>query len=114
MWNISFLDQYAGISISKEANNILKVTFPTPSSDNILLFTNYILPRHILINAELRDYTSIFAFKPVYTNCANLISQSSDEYSLVFNLVNCHQTNLNFYQVKNMVSFDAFKTSLDN
>lgn len=68
----------------------------------------------MLINAELNDYKSIFAFKPVYTNCANLMGQSNDEYSLVFNLVNCNQSNLNFYQVKNTTSFDAFKKSIEN
>lgn len=114
MWESSLLTQYADITITKDANNTLKVTFSTPSSDNILFFTNYILPKHILINAELNDYTSLFAFKPVYTNCSNLVSQSNDEYSLVFNLVNCNQSNLNFYQVKNMVSFEAFKNWINN
>ncbi|MEI6672098.1 MAG: hypothetical protein WCL02_01740 [bacterium] len=108
-WNIPALNQYATITLVKDANNTLKVTFPNASSDNILFFTNYILPRHILINTDLHDYTSLFAFKPVYTNCSNLVSQSNDEYSLVFNLVNCNQTNLNFYQVKNMISFETFK-----
>jgi len=68
----------------------------------------------MLLNSELNDYKSLFAFKPVYTNCANLVSQSNDEYSLVFNLVNCNQSNLNFYQVKNTTSFDAFKKSIEN
>lgn len=114
MRNISLLNQYAPITVAKDANNTLKVTFPTVSSDNILFFTNYILPKHMLINAELRDYTSLFAFKPVYTNCSNLVSQSNDEYSLVFNLVNCNQSNLNFYQVKNMISFETFKNTINN
>lgn len=114
MWKLTLLTQYNDITISKDINNTLKVTFSTPSSDNILFFTNYILPKHILINAELNDYKSMFAFKPVYTNCANLIGQSNDEYSLVFNLVNCNQSNLNFYQVKNTTTFDNFKRSIEN
>jgi len=114
MRKIPLLNQYNGITITKDVNNSLKVTFSNKSSDNILFFTNYILPKHMLLNSELNDYTSIFAFKPVYTNCANLVSQSNDEYSLVFNLVNCIQSNLNFYQVKNAVSFDSFKQSIDN
>lgn len=114
MRKLPLLTQYSDIVITKEVNNTLKVAFVDKSSDNILFFTNYILPRHILINSELNDYTSLFAFKPVYTNCANPVSQSKDEYSLVFNLVNCNQSNLNFYQVKNMVSFDSFKTSIEN
>jgi len=107
------LTQYNTVTTEKDVNNTLKVTFPTASSDNILFFTNYILPKHILINAELIDYRSIFAFNPVYTNCANLVSQTKDEYSLVFNLVNCHQSNLNYYQVKNMITFDAFQKDIE-
>lgn len=114
MRDIPSLSQYSSLTVAKDTNNTIKVTFPIASSYNNLFFTNYILPKHVLINAELRDYTSLFAFKPVYTNCSNLVSQSNDEYSLVFNLVNCNQTNLNFYQVKNMVSFDAFKNTINN
>ncbi len=114
MRDIPSLSQYSSLTVAKDTNNTIKVTFPIASPYNNLFFTNYILPKHVLINAELRDYTSLFAFKPVYTNCSNLVSQSNDEYSLVFNLVNCNQTNLNFYQVKNMVSFDAFKNTINN
>lgn len=114
MRKLSTLTQYNAIDTQKDVNNTLKVTFPTASSDNILFFTNYILPKHILVNAELNDYKSMFAFNPVYTDCANLVSQSNDEYSLVFNLVNCNQSNLNYYQVKNMISFDTFKRDVQN
>ncbi len=114
MRKLPLLTQYSDITLAKDVNNTLKVTFNSKSSDNILFFTNYILPKHMLINSELNDYKSLFAFKPVYTNCANLVSQSNDEYSLVFNLVNCNQSNLNFYQVKNTPTFDAFKKSVQN
>ena len=114
MRKIPLLTQYNDITVTKDVNNTIKITFNNKSSDNILFFTNYILPKHILINAELVDYKSMFAFKPVYTNCANLVSESSDEYSLVFNLVNCNQSNLNFYQVKNTASFETFKKSIVN
>ncbi|MCX6823682.1 MAG: ABC transporter substrate-binding protein [candidate division SR1 bacterium] len=114
IWKLPLLNQYSDITIVKDVNNTLKVTFPNASSDNILFFTNYILPQHMLANSEVNDYTSLFAFKPVYSNCANLVSQSNDEYSLIFNLANCNQSNLNFYQVKNTTSFEAFKTSINN
>lgn len=114
MWKLFSLTQYNTVVVEKDVNNALKVTFPSASSDNILFFTNYILPKHILINAELIDYKSIFAFNPVYSNCANLVSQSKDEYSLIFNLVNCPQSNLNYYQVKNTTTFDAFKHDIEN
>lgn len=51
----------------------------------------------------------MFGVKPVYTNCANLVADSEDSYSLIFNLTNCIDTNLNFYQIKNMLSFEEFK-----
>lgn len=114
MWKLSLLTQYNDVTVTKDVNNTLKVTFTNKSSDNILFFTNYILPQHMLASSEFSDYKSLFAFKPVYTNCANLVSQSNDQYSLVFNLVNCNQSNLNFYQVKNTASFDTFKSSIEN
>lgn len=114
IWKLPLLTQYNDITVAKDANNTLKVTFPKKSSDNILFFTNYILPQHMLASSEFSDYKSLFAFKPVYTNCANLVWQSNDQYSLVFNLVNCNQSNLNFYQVKNTTSFEVFKTPIQN
>jgi len=114
MWKLPLVNQYHDITITKDVNNTLKVSFTSKSADNIIFFTNYILPQHILENSLLSDYNASFAFKPVYTNCANLVSQSNDQYSLVFNLVNCNQSNLNFYQVKNTLSFDAFKKTIDN
>lgn len=111
---LPLLTQYSDITVIKDVNNTLKVTFTNKTSDNILFFTNYILPTHILINTEFNDYKALFAFKPVYTNCANLISQSNDQYSLVFNLVSCNQSNLNYYQVKNTPSFETFETSIKN
>lgn len=108
------LTQYNTITIEKDIDNTLTVSFPNASTDNILFFTNYILPKHILINTDLVDYKSIFAFNPVYSNCANLMSQSKDEYSLIFNLVNCPQSNLNYYQVKNTMTFDSLKNDINN
>ncbi len=113
-WQIPALGQYQEVIVTKDVNNKLKVSFPTKSVDNILFFSNYILPQHIVAGYDLNDYKSLFAFKPVYTNCANLVPQSTDQYSLIFNLVNCADTNLNFYQIKNTTSFDTFKSSVKN
>ncbi len=113
MRKLSALTQYNTVVTEKDVNNTLKITFPETSSDNILFFTNYILPKHILTTTTLADYKSLFAFNPVYTNCANLTSQSKDEYSLVFNLVNCPQSNLNYYQVKNTISFESLQNTIN-
>lgn len=108
-WNISWLNVYQGITVIKDADNKIKISFPTASKDNILFFSHYILPQHILQEYDLENYKSMFGVHPVYTNCANLVTDSVDQYSLIFNLANCTDTNLNFYQIKNTISFDAFK-----
>ena len=110
-WNVSWLDQYKDLIITKWTDNKLNITFPTPSKDNISFFTYYILPQHILREYDLENYKSLFGVKPVYTNCANLVTDSVDTRSLIFNLANCTDTNLNFYQVKNAGTFEAFKKS---
>lgn len=106
------LAAYKDITITKESDSSLKVIFPISSIDNKLFFTQYILPQHILNNFDFQSYRDVFSMKPTYTNCANIVSQTSDQYSLIFNLVNCNDTNLNFYQIKNHISFDNFANSI--
>lgn len=110
---IKWLETYKNLKVEKEANK-LKVTFPTISIDNKIFFTNYILPRHILENTELQEYIGNFSIEPIYTNCANIVSQTTDQYSLIFNLVNCKDTNLNFYQIKNIQSFPEFEAAIND
>jgi hypothetical protein len=74
-----------------------------------MFFDNYILPQHILQDYDSENYTNLFGKKPIYTDCANLVADSADPYSLIFNLVDCPETNLNFYQVKNKGNFEKFK-----
>lgn len=113
-WNISRLDTYKDITIVKDTNNKLKITFPNPSRENILFFAHYILPQHILQEYDLENYKTVFGVHPVYTNCANVVTDSVDPYSLIFNLANCTDTNLNFYQIKNALSFDDFKKTTNS
>jgi len=110
---IKALTPYKDLTITKESETSLKISFPTNSIDNKLFFTQYILPQHILKDFTFQNYRELFSIQPVYTNCANIVSQTSDQYSLIFNLVNCADTNLNFYQIKNHVSFDNFKTNIE-
>jgi hypothetical protein len=100
---------YKDIVVLKDTDNKLRVTFPTASQDNNVFFATYILPQHILQDYDVDNYTNLFGKKPVYTNCANLVADSVDPYSLIFNLVDCPDTNLNFYQVKNALSFENFQ-----
>ena len=108
-WNIGWLDVYKGITVLKDTDNKIKISFLTESRDNMLFFSHYILPQHILQEYDLENYKTMFGVHPVYTNCANVVTDSVDSYSLIFNLANCTDTNLNFYQIKNAISFDAFK-----
>lgn len=111
-WWIRTLSSYKDISITKEDDSSIKVDFPVASIDNKLFFTQYILPNHVLKDFDFQSYRDVFSMKPTYTNCANIVSQTSDQYSLIFNLVNCNDTNLNFYQIKNHLSFDNFSASI--
>ncbi|AHB41072.1 hypothetical protein P148_SR1C00001G0265 [candidate division SR1 bacterium RAAC1_SR1_1] len=110
---IRTLTPYKDVKITKESDSSFKVVFPTTSIDNKLFFTQYILPLHILKDFDFQSYRELFAVQPIYTNCANIVSQTSDQYSLIFNLVNCTDTSLNFYQIKNHLSFDAFNSVID-
>lgn len=106
-WWLKWLSIYKDIKISRENPKELKLVFPTASADNKLFFTNYILPKHILQGFDLQNYKDVFSAQPTYTNCAN-IAQTSDQYSLIFNLLNCKESHLNFYQIKNLITFENF------
>lgn len=107
LW-LSHLNKYSNIQVDIEWGKI-KVVFKNSSEDNTLFFTNYILPKHALIEPNLEMYQQSFAIEPVYNNCAKIKSQSTDQYSLIFDLSECEDTNLWFYQIKNTVSFNNFK-----
>lgn len=117
IWNntldIPYLKTYSDVDVSMEENKV-KVVFKNSSEDNTLFFTNYILPKHALINPNVDMYQQSFAIEPVYNNCAKIKSQSTDQYSLIFNLADCKNTNLGFYQIKNAISFEAFKEWITN
>ncbi len=106
------LTQYNTIEVTKDTATSLMIKFPTTSPDNKVLFTYYILPVHVLKDKNFQDYKSLYAFSPVYTNCASILPQTKDEFSLIFNLVNCPSSHLNFYQVKNLISFEQFQQNL--
>ncbi|HRU50558.1 MAG TPA: hypothetical protein P5155_03555, partial [Candidatus Absconditabacterales bacterium] len=93
--------------------NKVKVVFENSSEDNSLFFANYILPKHALLSPNIDMYQQSFAIEPVYSNCAKIKSQSTDQYSLIFDLSDCKDTNLGFYQIKNTISFNNFKESIN-
>ncbi|MFA5748103.1 MAG: hypothetical protein WC872_03225, partial [Candidatus Absconditabacterales bacterium] len=112
--NIPELNVYKNLKIIRETEDQIKITFSTNSKDNKLFFTNYILPKHILENYDISQYKQKFSKQPVYTRCANILSQSTDPNSLIFNLFNCDNSSLNFYQIKTLGSFVDFKNTVRN
>ena len=92
---------YANISIKQANDSTLKVSFPFASKDNRFFFTNFILPFHTLQDASLQQYTQDFATYPV-TNACGKLEKTSDQTSLIFNLGNCVDSFLGYYQLKRL------------
>lgn len=111
IWGLNSLNAYADLKIEKEKEKI-KITFPTSTTDNNYFFTFAILPQHILAQARLEDYTSAFAANPITSSCGKLVPKSSDADSLIFNLVDCQDTNLAFYQIKNYSDFETLSKTI--
>lgn len=98
-WELPFGKQYEGITIQKLSQNSLSVSFPRSSKDNTNFFTHPILPVHIVRNMDRNTFTKRFAQSPITDGCAT-VNGSSDTKSLVFDLIDCRQSWLQFYQVK--------------
>lgn len=106
-WNISALDTYNNITVwVNQEENTLNVRFPKASSDNMIFFTNFIMPAHLLANLELEGYIKSFYQNPVGTNCARvqMNDEGIDTDNLVFDLSNCEDIPLKYYQIR---SFDS-------
>lgn len=108
---IDYLEKYANIDVSLEADQV-KVVFKNSSQDNTLFFTNYILPKHALLEPNKDMYSQSFAIEPVHDGCAKIKSQTTDQDSLIFDLSNCNDTSLWYYQIKMLKSLSSFKESL--
>ncbi len=106
-WNISSLDAFRNVLVSANAEEwTLTVTFPNPSIDNMIFFTNFILPSHLLGNQPLENYVSTFYQDPVTSTCIMLQKNSRDATNTVFDLSNCSTTLLKYYQVKTFETQD--------
>ena len=101
-WNISGLDAYKNIVITKIDEENIQVTFSKPSIDNKIFFINYILPNHILKESSIDDYITIYRNNKnaIFNNCASLQFNSLDTNSVVFDLTNCSRSFIKYYQVK--------------
>ena len=111
VWDIKTLNAYKELKIEPEEGRI-KITFPTSTTDNNYFFTYFILPKHILGAAQYWDYIWAFAASPITSACWKLQPRTSDPQSLIFNLMNCKDTNLAYYQIKNYQDFETFSKSV--
>jgi ABC-type transport system substrate-binding protein len=62
--NISDFELYKKVLINTIDEDTIRVVFPTESIDNWIFFTNFILPRHRVINISLDEYKELFSFNP--------------------------------------------------
>ncbi len=110
IWNISFLKIYSNIKVKWSSDKtFIKVSFPYPSKDNLIFFTNFILPYHKLKNLTLNQYISEYWLNPVVSNCGRLTINKKDSNSILFDLSNCKDIYLKKYQYKYFSSELAFK-----
>lgn len=105
--NVKYLNQYKSVKIERK-NDYLLVDFPIPSKDNLIFFTNFILPEHILENKNLDWYITKFWFNPVVSNCWKIKLNSKDLNSIIFDLSKC-DTYIQNYQYKYFTDFDNLK-----
>lgn len=97
--SIPHLDWYSNIQITTE-NNSLKFIFPRASKDNLIFFTNFILPAHVLANISLEEYMIRFLQEPIVSTCVRLVTSGKDRDNYVFDLSACPDFSLKNYQIK--------------
>ncbi len=100
IWKLPHWASYENISIQKLSSNSLTITFPRASNENMQFFVYPIIPHHILADKEWSWFEDIFSKNPVSNWCAKL-NNSRDKNSVIFDVWNCPQTRIKYYQVKN-------------
>jgi len=111
IWDIKSLAAYKEVKVEQKSDHLL-VTFPTSTTDNDYFFTYYLLPSHVLVNADINKYKSIFAANPITSGCGKIAPKTSDTQSLVFDLTKCEDTNFAYYQIKNYDGFEKLSKSI--
>lgn len=108
--NIGSLDAFRNVTVTADETGIITVTFPSSSVDNMIFFTNFVLPSHLLGNESLETYVTTFYTSPITSTCITLHNQSRDADSTVFDLSNCSETLLKYYQIKTFASQQSIDT----
>lgn len=108
-WDRKTLEWYKNTEITLLSWDKVMIEFQKWSIDNQIFFTNYILPKHILKWANLDQYISIYSKTPVFSNCWTIQPNSNDYQSIVFDLTNCEDTYIKYYQLKKFENINDFK-----
>ena len=93
------LEKFRNIKIEKN-KDFIKVTFPYPSKDNLIFFTNFVLPKHILESKDKRYYLNNFPNELVNNTCATLKLFKNDPHSILFDLKECKDYYIDNFQYK--------------
>jgi hypothetical protein len=107
-FNFKYLDKYKNIKVSRESN-FVKVSFPYPSKDNLIFFTNFILPKHILETKDKEFYLQKFPTQLVNSTCASIRLSKEDRYSILFDLKKCQDYYINNFQYKFFENIEDMK-----
>jgi hypothetical protein len=100
-WNIPELENFKNITVDLVDGKV-EVVFPQATIDNMIFFTNFILPQHLLANSPLETYTTTFATSPVGTSCATMSVSERDTQSIIYSFESCADIPIKFYQVKQL------------
>ncbi len=107
--SINYLNTFANIDVNKEEDWVA-VSFPNWSADNKIFFSEFILPKHILEWEEnFWQYIESYWPDPIGTNCASIEQWTSDPNSIVFNMSECEDSYVRFYQAKRFNDIEEFK-----
>jgi len=107
--NLPQFTNYKNINIQIDGTQLI-FSFLDASIDNMIFFTNFVLPEHILANQEYDFYTTVFAQNPVSSWCAKLQAWQNDVNSAIFDLSLCDETSIKFYQVKYFSGYQELNT----
>lgn len=104
--NITHLDGFSSLLIEASPESVT-VTFPKASKDNMIFFTNFILPAHILANVSLEEYIIRFLQDPIWSACATIQQTGKDLDNYIFDLTTCTDFSLKNYQIKRFPTREA-------
>lgn len=107
--NLPHLGGYSNLQISADTESV-KVIFPKASRDNMVFFTNFILPAHLLANKSLEEYVMTFLQQPIGSTCVLLQKSPNDPDSYIFDLSSCDNFALKNYQIKRFSGQQSLET----